>query len=480
MTAPTLPRETTCKGSNHTPDCEHFPARVPETLQQLEVRLIAVGANVRPDPGDLDDLAASIQQRGVLSPVKVEPVGDGTYVLTYGQRRLAAAKLAGLDRIPAIVAGADGLAEPGAKRSIEQLVENLHRADLNPVDRAKAMRDVVDAGMSQADLARELGLASSTIANDLGILDAPPAVLAHLAAGRLTASHAKAMKGLAPSTQKELAATAIAHGRSAHGLEEDVREHKRSEQWRKEQQERERKTSQKIAEVDRLAIETKLAKVPKDAEIHVPNPYYGSSDTRRAAIAKLLAEAGFTNVKVGTKDVDSRPAALGCDCKAWKVEPQYERLLIGPACVKPAHVRAKQKAADDKRQEKYALEGRVKARLRELGPNLASTLVGGQGIGLDPLLARMALWDSLGYGVADWAEKRGGLRTRPWPTIAALSEAELAVELGTSLARAFSDQFGYHLPWDQLAAELDIAEEPKPEPKAKLPRRKPPVEAAPK
>jgi ParB family chromosome partitioning protein len=66
-------------------------------------------------------------------------------------------------------------------RPIEQLVENLHRADLNPIDRARAMRAVVDAGVSQADLARKLGIAPSTVANDLGLLEAPPKLQQQLA-----------------------------------------------------------------------------------------------------------------------------------------------------------------------------------------------------------------------------------------------------------------------------------------------------------
>jgi ParB/RepB/Spo0J family partition protein len=151
---------------------------------------------------------------------------DGRYSLLWGQRRVLAARKAGLATIPALVVAPTSV-DDRPTRSVEQLVENLHRADLNPIDRARAMRAVVDSGVSQADLARKLGIAPSTVANDLGLLDAPAPVQQLLESTELTPAHVKAMKGLAPKTQVELAKEVVDRGYSAHRTEVEVQDRKR-------------------------------------------------------------------------------------------------------------------------------------------------------------------------------------------------------------------------------------------------------------
>jgi ParB family chromosome partitioning protein len=136
-------------------------------------------------------LAASIREQGVLSPLILRRGRDG-YELVAGERRLRAARLAGLKTVPAIVrdladAEALGLA----------LVENLQREDLNAVEEAEAYRRLIeDFGLSQEDVAQRVGKDRSTVSNALRLLRLPPKILEDLAAGVLTEGHARALLAL--------------------------------------------------------------------------------------------------------------------------------------------------------------------------------------------------------------------------------------------------------------------------------------------
>jgi ParB/RepB/Spo0J family partition protein len=139
--------------------------RETQRLEEISLDLVDVGANVRVDAGELEELAASIVELGVLQPVKVTPMANGRYRLLWGQRRVLASRQAGKTTIPAIVdIEDDQLADAGARRSIEQLAENLQRKDLNPIEEAVALREVLDAdkrsstaGLRGASLHRDHG-----------------------------------------------------------------------------------------------------------------------------------------------------------------------------------------------------------------------------------------------------------------------------------------------------------------------------------
>lgn len=439
MTAVAVPRETEDLGAQVT----------------MPLELLQIGPNVRMDPGDLEELAASIREFGVLQPVKVQSTPAGWIVL-WGQRRVLASRLAGLERIPVIIASTSfdstGLA-------LEQLVENLQRADLNPLEEATALRAILDADpkLTHDALADKLGRSRPWVSNVLGLLDVAPKVQEAIRTGELTASHAKALRGLAPTTQVELASQAIARGQSSRGLEESVQRHKDTEEWRKQRETQERESAKK-KEAGWAASIAKLEqkKVPKDTEIRVTS-YYGSSPVGH--VATLLKKAGYTNVVTKEGITSPRPTAVGCDCTAWKVEPQYERLIVTPGCIVQAHQRAKTDADEKKRHDGYDLQKRVQARLEEVAPTYASASPfaknGGAGttrtIHLDPLLARMALWHALSYRAADWAEARGGKRGDPWTVIAGLEEVDLATELAKAIAGSFRDNYGYHIPWAGIA-----------------------------
>ena len=167
----------------------------------------------------LRDLAASIAEHGVLQPVLVTETIDG-YELIAGERRLRAARLAGLSRIPAIVRQLAG------REQLEvALVENIQRADLNPLEEAEAYRQLTDAfGMNQDDVARRVGRARSTIANTMRLLDLAPAVQTAVRDGTITEGHARAIASIEGSAEQEALLAAVSHrGLSVRQTEELAR-----------------------------------------------------------------------------------------------------------------------------------------------------------------------------------------------------------------------------------------------------------------
>ena len=166
----------------------------------------------------LESLAASIAIHGVLQPVLVTEVLDG-YQLVAGERRVRAAQMAGLDRVPAIVrqmAERDQLAVA--------IVENVQRADLNAMEEAHAYRQLADEfGLTQDEIATRVGRARSTVANTLRLLDLEQPVQQALAEGDIAEGHARALAGASPAGQRQLVAVVVAGGLSVRQTEELVR-----------------------------------------------------------------------------------------------------------------------------------------------------------------------------------------------------------------------------------------------------------------
>ncbi|QEO14524.1 ParB/RepB/Spo0J family partition protein [Agromyces intestinalis] len=143
------------------------------------------------DPEDLAELVHSIREFGVLQPIVVRPHPDqaGKYELVMGERRLRATKAAGLDSIPAVV-------KDTANESMlrDALLENLHRSQLNPLEEASAYQQLLaDFGITQEELANRLGRSRPQISNTLRLLKLPEAVQLRVAAGVLSAGHARAI-----------------------------------------------------------------------------------------------------------------------------------------------------------------------------------------------------------------------------------------------------------------------------------------------
>jgi ParB family chromosome partitioning protein len=188
-------------------------------------------AAIRPNPRQprevfeeeaMAELVHSIKEVGLLQPVVVRPVGpegSGQYELIMGERRWRATREAGLATIPAIVreTGDDELLR-------DALLENLHRSNLNPLEEAAAYQQLLeDFGCTHEELAGRIGRSRPQISNTLRLLRLSPAVQRRVAAGVLSAGHARALLGVEdPAVQDRLAGRVVAEGISVRGLEEIV------------------------------------------------------------------------------------------------------------------------------------------------------------------------------------------------------------------------------------------------------------------
>src|SRR5208283_4832865 len=149
----------------------------------------------------LKDLSASIKEKGVLQPVIVSRVGDGTFRLIAGERRWRAAHAAGLKKIPALIR------EVSSQDSLEiALIENIQREDLNPIETAEALsRLSIDFNLTQEALSRRVGKDRATIANYLRILKLPDEIKSFINSGSLSLGHAKALLAI-DRVQKQIEA----------------------------------------------------------------------------------------------------------------------------------------------------------------------------------------------------------------------------------------------------------------------------------
>ncbi|MDQ3958281.1 MAG: ParB/RepB/Spo0J family partition protein [Actinomycetota bacterium] len=170
------------------------------------------------DESQISELAASIAELGILQPLLLRELDAETYELIAGERRLRAAAAAGLTRVPAIVVETD------EKGSLERaLVENIQRADLNPIEEAAAYRQLIaDAGLTQEELGDRLGRNRVTIANALRLLDLPTSIQRLLTEGKLTAGHGRALLGLAGNPLQERMARRVAEEKLSVRETEDL------------------------------------------------------------------------------------------------------------------------------------------------------------------------------------------------------------------------------------------------------------------
>jgi ParB family chromosome partitioning protein len=150
------------------------------------------------DPKMLDDLVMSIKQHGVLQPIVVTEDPEGGYELIAGERRTRASKLAGKETIPAIVRSATD-----QERLELALIENIQRHDLNPVEEARAYRQLMDEfGLTQQQVADQVGKSRPAVANTLRLLDLPDDILSALEAGDISAGKARALLSLSSEAEQ--------------------------------------------------------------------------------------------------------------------------------------------------------------------------------------------------------------------------------------------------------------------------------------
>jgi ParB family chromosome partitioning protein len=200
-----------------------IPQRSPSNTGSIDIPIGRIQPNpFQPrkkfDPESLATLAASITEHGVIQPILVTEILDG-YQLVAGERRLRAAEMAGLERVPAVVR------QLADRDQLElALVENLQRADLDAIETASAYRQLIDEfGFSQDEVANRVGRARSTVTNTLRLLDLAPGIQAAIADGRLTEGHGRALGGLQPELQDRVLDSVIGQELSVRQTEELVR-----------------------------------------------------------------------------------------------------------------------------------------------------------------------------------------------------------------------------------------------------------------
>ena len=195
-----------------------------ETAEKSAYQLLPI-YKVEPNPGqprqdfdeeELQELADSIGEHGIIQPLTVRETANGYYQIIAGERRWRAARLANLSEIPVVVIEADD------KKAMElALIENLQRSDLNPVEEALGYQTLIqEYGLKQEDAAKRVGKSRPAVANALRLLSLCPEVLEKLREGKLTAGHARAVLTLkSEKKQQEAAQTIIALGLSVRQAE---------------------------------------------------------------------------------------------------------------------------------------------------------------------------------------------------------------------------------------------------------------------
>jgi len=199
-------------------------APVPDGSYFAELPLEAISPNPRQprtvfDEEAMNELVESIREVGMLQPIVVRPIGGAQFELVMGERRWRAAQQAGVDTVPAIVRET---ADHELLR--DALLENLHRAQLNPLEEAAAYQQMLeDFGCTQEELASRIKRSRPQISNTIRLLRLPPTVQLRIAAGVISAGHARALLAIEdPTSQERLAQRVVAEGLSVRAVEELV------------------------------------------------------------------------------------------------------------------------------------------------------------------------------------------------------------------------------------------------------------------
>lgn len=219
----------------------------------------------------LNTLADSIRQNGVIQPLLVRSMPDGTYQIVAGERRWRAAKMAGLTEVPVLV---KELTDLQAQQIA--LIENLQRENLNPIEEANGYKELMDKfGMTQEEVARVVGKARSSIANSLRLLNLPPIIAEMVSNNELSTGHCKVLLGV--SETKDM--VELAH--KAAGKDVSVREMERMVKAldKKEKPEKKKDTFYTEAEISLAkALETNVSIIPGKEKSTIQIEFYTDED----------------------------------------------------------------------------------------------------------------------------------------------------------------------------------------------------------
>ena len=238
------------------------------------------------DEQALRELADPIKKHGVIMPIVVNDNGDGSYMIIAGERRFRASKLAGKTTIPVVIRNY-------TEREIKEisLIENLQREDLNPIEAAVAMKQLmVDYKLTQDELAERIGKSRPAIANTLRLLTLTPEVIMMVSEGKLSAGHARTLVTLAAEDQVQFAKDAIKSSSSVRELEKKVRAHNIPPELLEERKKKKRALAsielKDLVERMRFAFRTKVSLIGNDKKGRIYIDYYSRDDLDR--IAEIL------------------------------------------------------------------------------------------------------------------------------------------------------------------------------------------------
>jgi len=233
------------------------------------------------DPKHLEQMAKSISRHGVLQPVIVRKAGN-RYQLICGERRWRAARLAELSSIPAVVSDVDD-----RDRLELALIENVQRADLNPIELAHAFKALCASGATQEDVGERVGLDRSTIANHLRLLELTREFQADVEAGRLSIGHAKALLSIGdPGRRRHLRDRIVGEGLSVRSSESLAREVSKPKRPRAVTRPAADPNRQMLVDSLRRRLQTSIRINGDDARGRIEIDYFGAEDLGR--IANLL------------------------------------------------------------------------------------------------------------------------------------------------------------------------------------------------
>ena len=278
-----LEAEGDAQVASYTPE-ERAAAEEGHDLTEVDVELIRPNPN-QPgkhfDENALNDLAASISKHGMIMPIVVTAQPGGTYMIIAGERRYRAAKIAGLRKVPVVV-------REYSDREIKEisLIENLQREDLNPIEAANAMKQLMDEyRLTQEELAERIGKSRPAVTNTLRLLSLTPEVSSMVASGKLSAGHARALVTLPEDVQYKLAGDAVKDGLSVRDIERSVRDYFASPE---ELADKKNKQKQQVSielkdliERMRHTFKTKVSLIGNDKKGRIYIDYYNTDDLNR-------------------------------------------------------------------------------------------------------------------------------------------------------------------------------------------------------
>ena len=245
---------------------------------------------VRPNPNQprkhfdedaLRELADSIKKHGMIMPIVVNNMEGGKYMIIAGERRYRAAKMAGKTQIPVVI-------REYTDREIKEisLIENLQREDLNPIEAANAMKQLMDEyHLTQEELAERIGKSRPAVTNTLRLLSLSPEVIDMVSSGRLSAGHARALVTLPEDLQYKLATDTVKDGLSVRDIERSVRDYFASPEELAEKKDKKKMQVsielKDLVERMRHTFKTKVSLIGNDRKGRIYIDYYNTDDLDR-------------------------------------------------------------------------------------------------------------------------------------------------------------------------------------------------------